>query len=161
MPQTHPSHSPSFDCPYIVWWGMNLVSAFLLGFYTVTGTFLQILQLAVMLHEGPSSINFKYWIDLKMFPGESLISKGISVCLDQVCFDHVLPESFWLEAVIIQNCSWLHDNAAIYEALCLFCKLCKALFTSEDFLLSRDSLFFEGSIHTCLPVPHKTIQLRL
>jgi hypothetical protein len=79
-----------------------------------------------MLHEGPSSINFKYWIDLKMFPAKSLISKGICVC-----FDHVLPESFWLDAVIIQKWSWLHDHAAISEALCLFCKLCKTLFNSE------------------------------
>jgi hypothetical protein len=151
---TNPSVSFSFFWfpSYIVWWGMNLVSAFLLGFYSVNGIFIQIFQLAVMLHEGPSSINFKYWIYLKMFPAESLISKGISVCFEHVCFDHVLPESFWLEAVIIQNWNWIRDHAAISEALCLFCMLCKTLFNSENVFLSRESLFFEGSIHTRLPM---------
>lgn len=118
VPQTHPSHSPSFECPYIVWWGMNVVSAFLFGFYTINGFFfffLQILQLAVVLHEGPISITFKYWIDLKMFPAESLISK-----MRSVCFDHVPPESFWMKAVKIRNWCWLRDHAAISETLCLF-----------------------------------------
>lgn len=62
-----------------------------------------------------------------MFQAVSLISKSISVC-----FDHVLPERFWSEAMIIQNSNWLGDHAAISETHCLFCKLCKALFNSGN-----------------------------
>lgn len=147
VPQTHPYHSRSFDCSYDVWWGIYLVSAFLLGFYKINWIFIQIVQLSVTLHEGPSSINFKCWIEIKMSQAVSLISKGISVC-----FDRVLPERFLFEAVIIQNWNWLREYAAISEALCLFCKLFKALSNSEEF---RGYIFFSGKYpHIVTNVSH-------